>query len=149
MKSARQWSKAAAYPIVLVVLWLASVPTHAQNSQGTILGHVQDTTGGALPGVRVTSRNVNTNVVNRFTTNSNGDYVIVNLIPGTYEVKVEANGFKTIVSGNLILEVDQTLRQNFTLEVGKVNETVTVAADAQMVQTDNTTTGQRAGPEDN
>jgi hypothetical protein len=141
MKAARQWFKAAAYPIIFVVLWLASVPTHAQNSQGTILGHVQDTTGGALPGVRVTSRNVNTNVVNRFTTNSNGDYVMVNLIPGTYEVKVEADGFKTIVSGNLILEVDQTLRQSFTLEVGKVTETVTVAADAQMVQTDNTTTG--------
>jgi hypothetical protein len=45
------------------------------------------------------------------------------------------------VSANLILEVDQTLRQNFILQVGGAAETVTVTADAQMVQTDNTTMG--------
>ena len=44
-------------------------------------------------------------------------------------------------AGNLILEVDQTLRQDFTLQVGAVSETITVVADAQMVQRDNTTTG--------
>lgn len=126
---------------ILFVISLASVPTRAQNSQGTILGHVQDATGGALPGVKVTATNVGTNVASRFTTNSTGDYVLVDLIPGTYQVKVEADGFKTSVSGNLILEVDQTLRQNFTLEVGRISETMTVTADAQMVQTDNTTTG--------
>jgi hypothetical protein len=63
------------------------------------------------------------------------------MIPGTYQVKVEHAGFKTEVSDNLILEVDQTLRQDFTLQVGAIKETMTVVADAQMVQTGNTTTG--------
>jgi len=63
------------------------------------------------------------------------------MIPGTYEVRVEFTGFKTEVSAGLVLEVDQTLRQNFTLEVGKLHEELTITADAQMVQSDNTTTG--------
>jgi hypothetical protein len=126
----------------LIFLLLSSaLPALAQNSQGTILGHVQDATGAALPGISITLTNVNTNVSDHFTTNSTGDYVFVNVIPGTYKVTAEGAGFKTEVSGNLILEVDQTLRQNFSLEVGQVKETVTITADAQMVQTDNTTTG--------
>jgi hypothetical protein len=120
---------------------LAAAPAHGQNSRGTILGHVQDSSGAAVPAVRVTARNVNTGVANHFTTNSVGDYVFVDLVPGTYEVKVEANGFKSEVSSGLILEVDQTLRQDFRVEVGQIKEEMTVTADAQMVQTDNTTTG--------
>jgi outer membrane receptor protein involved in Fe transport len=117
------------------------VPLWAQNSQGTILGHVQDSTGAAVVGAKVTATNVNTNVAQHFTTRSAGDYMFVDVIPGTYEVKVEASGFKTEISAGLILEVDQTLRQDFRLEVGKIKEVMTITADAQMVQTDNTTTG--------
>jgi hypothetical protein len=65
----------------------------------------------------------------------------VNIIPGAYQVRVERDGFKTEVSGNLILEVDQTLRQDFTLQVGTMKETIMVVADAQMVHADSTTTG--------
>ena len=50
-----------------------------------------------------TATKVNTNVTNQFTTNSAGDYVFVDMIPGTYEVKVEASGFKTEVSAGLVL----------------------------------------------
>lgn len=114
---------------------------HAQNAQGTILGHVQDPSGAAVAGAKVTATNVNTNVAHHFTTTAVGDYVFVDIIPGTYQVKVEANGFKSAVSSGLVLEVDQTLRQNFNLEVGQVKEEISVTADAQMVQTDNTTTG--------
>ncbi|HME33341.1 MAG TPA: carboxypeptidase regulatory-like domain-containing protein [Terriglobales bacterium] len=141
MNNACRWPKLIAYSALLLVLSLATMPAHGQNSQGTILGHVQDATGAAVSGAKVTARNVNTGVTNEFTTNSVGDYVLVNMIPGTYEVKVEDSGFKTEVSGNLILEVDQTLRQNFSLQVGQVKEVMTITADAQMVQTDNTTIG--------
>jgi hypothetical protein len=130
--------------LLCLMLALALLPTpgvHAQNSQGTILGHVQDASGAAIPGAMVTATNVGTNVARHFTTTAGGDYVLVDIIPGTYQVKVEANGFKSAVSSGLVLEVDQTLRQNFSLEVGQVKEEMTVIADAQMVQTDNTTTG--------
>jgi hypothetical protein len=141
MKIASRWPKLIAYSTLLLVFWLAAVPMQGQNSQGTVLGHVQDPTGAAVPGAKVTAKNVNTGVTNHFNTNSVGDYVFVDLIPGTYEIKVEADGFKSEVSGGLILEVDQTLRQNFTLEVGQIKEVMTITADAQMVQTDNTTLG--------
>ncbi len=127
---------------LMLALMLSQTPAvQAQNSQGTILGHVQDASGAAIPGAMVTATNVGTNVVRRFTTTAGGDYVLVDIIPGTYQVKVEANGFKSAVSSGLVLEVDQTLRQNFSLQVGQIKEEVTVTADAQMVQTDNTTTG--------
>ena len=126
---------------VFFFVCFVSIAAYSQNSQGTILGHVQDSSGAAVAGANVNAVNVNTNVTNHFTTNSSGDYVLVNMIPGTYQVKVERDGFKTEISGNLILEVDQTLRQDFTLQVGTMKETIMVVSDAQMVQTDNTTTG--------
>lgn len=123
------------------LLFIATAVVHAQNSQGTILGHVQDATGAALLGVRITATNLSTNVASHFVTNGTGDYVLVNMIPGRYSLRAETDGFATQLAENLILEVDQTLRQNFTLRVGQITEQMTVTADAQMVQTDNTTLG--------
>ena len=127
----------------LVIGLVVALPicVRAQNSQGTILGHVTDSSGAAVPGAKMSARNVNTGVSHHFTTTGGGDYVFVDLIPGTYQVRVEASGFKSGVSSKLTLEVDQTLRQNFSLLVGEVQDEVTVTADSQMVQTDNTTTG--------
>lgn len=118
-----------------------TVPSWGQDSRGTILGHVSDPSGAALPGVKITARNVNTGVTNLFTTNGVGDYVFLDLIPGSYEVTVEASGFKRAQSSGLILEVEQTLRQDFALQVGATTEQVTVTTDTQLVQTDNTTLG--------
>jgi len=127
--------------LLCITVALLTVPLQAQNSQGTILGHVQDSSGAVVAGAKVTATNVGTNVTHHFTTTGGGDYVFVNMIPGTYEVRVESTGFKSEVSTGLVLEVDQTLRQNFTLQIGQIRETMTVTADAQMVQTDNTTLG--------
>jgi len=142
MKRAICWSNLVLLIFLLaLVAWLGSMPALCQNSQGTILGHIQDSSGAAVAGAKVTAKNINTGVVTDFTTNAVGDYVLVNMIPGTYQVSVGAEGFDSEVSSGLILEVDQTLRQNFTLQVGHIKEVMTVTADAQMVQTDNTTTG--------
>ncbi len=127
--------------LLCITAVLLAAPLQAQNSQGTILGHVQDSSGAAVAGAKVTATNVNTNVTHHFTTTGGGDYVFVDMIPGTYQVRVEFAGFKSEVSTGLVLEVDQTLRQNFTLQIGQIKEEMTITADAQMVQTDNTTTG--------
>ncbi len=123
-------------------LLLSVVPLVAQNERGSILGHVEDSSGAVVVGARVTVRNVNTDVKSTFTTTSSGDYVFLHLIPGTYEVTVENQGFQSAVAQGLILQVDQTLRQDFSLQVGAVQQQVTVAADAQMLQSDNATIGQ-------
>ena len=127
--------------MAVLVAFVISLPLNAQNSRGTILGHITDPSGAAMRGVKVTARNVNTGVSNVFTTTAAGDFVFVDLIPGTYELTTEAPGFRTAHTSGLILEVDQTLRQNITLTVGAANEEVTVTDATQMVQTDNTTTG--------
>ncbi len=126
----------------LPLFFLMIVPLSAQNERGSILGHVQDNSGGVLVGARVTAQNVNTGIKASFTTTSSGDYVFVNLIPGTYDVTVEQKGFQRSLAQGLILQVDQTLRQDFSMQLGTVQQEVTVAANAQMLQSDNATIGQ-------
>lgn len=120
---------------------LTNLSLTAQNERGSILGRVADNTGAAIAGAKVTIRNVNTGISNTFLTTSTGDYVVVNLIPGTYDVSVENTGFHGAQAKGLVLQVDQTLRQNFSLQVGTVEQQVEVSASAQMLQSDNATVG--------
>ncbi len=121
---------------------LFAPPARAQGARGTILGHVQDPSGATVPGATVTAQNVATSISTTFKTTGSGDYVFVNMLPGTYLITCQATGFKTAVSRNVILQVDQTLRVNFQLEVGSLSQQVAVSAAAQMLQTDNATVGQ-------
>jgi hypothetical protein len=114
----------------------------AQNAQGTILGHVVDASGAAVVGAKVTVTSADTGVTSLFTTNGNGDYDAPALNPGRYSVSVEGQGFGREVSGNLVLEVQQTLRQDFKLSVGSVSNTVEVTAETQMLHTEDQTIGQ-------
>jgi hypothetical protein len=134
--------------VTATFLLLASVtvvPLKAQNATGTVLGHIQDPSGGAVPNAKVTLLNEATGVSTVFTTSTPGDYVFVKHIPGTYDVTVEAQGFKMATTKGLVLHVDQTLRQDFTLEVGAVSQQVTVTATAAMLQSDSTTIGELVG----
>ncbi len=119
-----------------------TLPLWAQNERGTILGHVADSSGAVLAGAKVTVRNVNTNVSQTFFTTSTGDYVVVNLIPGVYDVNVENKGFQVSTAKGLVLQVDQTLRQDFTMQLGTLEQQVTVTGNAQMLQSDNSTIGE-------
>ncbi len=131
----------AGLALLLAIGWGAA-PLGAQTARGTIVGTVKDTSGALIPGAAVTYTNEATGIKGTFATTSSGDYVFVNLVPGSYTVSCEKSGFKTVSASHLILQVDQTLRQNFTLQVGALTQTVTVSGSAQMVQTDNTTVGE-------
>lgn len=128
--------------LAALVIPALAMAAAAQNARGTILGHVQDASGAPLPGVVVTATNLGTGIPARFLTTASGDYEFVNLIPGAYRVSASRKGFQTVTSSSLVLQVEATLRQDFTLRVSQVEQEVTVAADAQMVQTDNATVGQ-------
>ena len=125
----------------LLLLACMSHPAWAQNAQGTILGHITDPSGAAVGGVRLRLQNVGTNVQQTAASSGVGDYVFPNVTPGTYKLSAELRGFKAQEVSNLNLGVDQTLRQNFDLTVGSVQEQVSVTASGQLVQTDNTTIG--------
>lgn len=128
--------------LLILLMSVTAGPANAQSSRGTLLGHVQDPSGGPVANAKVTAINTGTGISTIFSTTSTGDFVFVNLIPGTYTLKVEVNGFKGASSPDLILQVDQTLREDFTLQVGELTQHVTVSAASQMVQTDNATIGQ-------
>lgn len=126
----------------VLALFLAFAPARAQEARGTIFGRVADSSGAAIPQAKVNVRNIATGVVQSYRTTSSGDYSAVNLNPGTYQVTVDATGFKTATTSNLTVQVDQTLRQDFALQVGAATQTVTVRGDSQMIQAGNPTVGQ-------
>src|SRR5262245_6176387 len=113
----------------------------AQTPTDTVTGQVRDASGAAIPRVRVSARNVQTNIEREAVTSENGDYTIPLLNIGEYQVSVEKQGFKKAVQTGLILQVDQKARLDFTLQVGQVSESVEVIAATSLVQTDSASVG--------
>jgi len=130
---------------VLFALAAASVSATAQDFRGGITGRVVDSSGGRMPGVTVTATNVATNVASTTTTNSEGDYAILFLNPGTYAIAAELSGFKKVVRQNLEVRVGERLGVDLTLEVGAMAETVTVSAESPLLATTTGSTGQTIG----
>lgn len=108
---------------------------------GTVTGQLRDATGAAVPGVEITVRNTQTNVVRTVITNEEGLYVVPALNPGSYEVKASKTGFKTATRAAFDLQVQQTARVDFTLDVGQVSESVEVSASATLLNTEDATVG--------
>ncbi|HEY6447459.1 MAG TPA: carboxypeptidase regulatory-like domain-containing protein [Acidobacteriaceae bacterium] len=103
---------------------------------GTILGTVTDITGAVIPNVKVTITNVATNVPFITTTSSAGDYLAPSLIPGSYSVTAEIQGFQRSITTGLTLTVDQNLRVNVTMKPGAVTQTLSVTAQEVSLDTD-------------
>jgi Carboxypeptidase regulatory-like domain/TonB-dependent Receptor Plug Domain len=109
----------------------------AQITTGTILGTVSDASGAVLPGAAVTATNLDTGLVRTTITDEAGNYTLVNLPIGNYQVKVQASGFKVGVSGPFQLVVDQKLRSDFKLDAGSVIESIQITGTGQtLLQTD-------------
>jgi carboxypeptidase family protein len=124
-------------PRRLALLLLAAAvtgvsPLHAQSQavNGSIEGVVRDGTGAVLPGARVSLLNLDTGQQRTLTTNADGGYRAVLLSLGTYRVKAELQGFKTIERTGVTLSAGQTAVVNFAMEVGGVAEVVSVTGEA-------------------
>src|SRR4051794_23864233 len=120
---------------------LAASPARAQAVTGTLLGNVTDSSGGGVPGATVTALETQTNISRTAVTNESGNYIFSSLQNGTYTVEVELQGFKKMVRPNVKLDVNTTVRVDLKLEVGQLNETLTVSAETPLLQTDRTDTG--------
>jgi len=97
-----------------------------QSPTAEVTGHINDTTGAAVPGTEVQITNVNTGARWQTMTNDSGNYSISLLPPSTYRLTVSRSGFKTLTRGDFDLVVSQVARLDFTLEVGAISETVQV-----------------------
>ena len=127
---------------VLVLLALAvSAGTAWAQATGQITGVVTDSSGAVLPGVTVDATNVGTGAVRTAVTGADGLYTLPLLQPGVYDVKASLAGFKTAQQDGVRVTVTETARAVFELEVGQVTETVTVTAEATLVETTNATHG--------
>ena len=116
-------------------LFLAPADLHAQ-AVSRINGEVTDQVDALVPDAKVTVTNVDTNVSQTTTATSAGTYLVVDLIPGTYVVKIEKTGFKTYVSKNVTVVGGATSTVNAKLEPGTVTETVEVIAPSVTLQTE-------------
>src|ERR1044072_5362958 len=112
---------------------LAVTSLLAPQGRGAISGIVTDAQGAAVPGATVEVRNSGTNSVFRTTTNEAGFYTAPGLAVGSYEIAVEASGFKRTLRTGVVLEVDQKASIDLAMEVGQVSECVEAAAEAPLV----------------
>ena len=121
--------------LLLLAVAVASAPAlHAQSQaiNGSIEGIVRDGTGAVLPGANVTVSNLDTGQQRTVTTNADGGYRAVLLSLGTYRVKAELQGFKTIERTGITLSAGQTAVVHFAMEVGGVAEVVSVTGEVPM-----------------
>ena len=117
-------------PLIVVGLALAigltAVPAAAQILYGNVVGVVKDTSGALIPGATVTIVNKDTGLTRETTTNTEGAYSIINVLPGPYEVKVTLTGFRDIVRQNVPVTIGEIARVDFSMEIAAVSETIMV-----------------------
>ena len=126
--------------LLLLVLSCLSVLV-AQTTTGTFAGAVFDPTGATVPRAEVTALNVDTGQKYKAVTTDTGDFTIVQVPPGNYEVDVRAKGFKTLLRKNLQLEVNGKITLALKLEVGMLSESVSVSGEASMLRTQDAQVG--------
>jgi hypothetical protein len=112
----------------------------AQTS-GAITGEVKDSSGALVAEATITVTDQGTLAVRTTTSNEAGIYNFPALLPATYSVRVEKQGFRPMVENNIILHVQQTARIDVTLEVGQVTDTIQVNAEAVLLNTEDATVG--------
>ncbi len=129
--------------LIVIALLGISIAAYcpAQLDRGTITGTVSDASGAVIPGIKITIKNKANNAVYNSASNGSGDYTVVNLPSGVYELKFEGPGMKTLVRSDVTVAVSETTRADASLQVGQSTDTITVAADATTLQTDSPVVG--------
>ena len=126
----------ARWPALVCLVCLFSVSMHAQFTDGDIAGTASDPSGAAIVGVTVTVTNLQTGHVDTAQTDKIGYYHVAHLPPGTYQVRIEAAGFKVTILNNVPVNASATTPANAKLQVGTARETVEVTEGVALVQTE-------------
>ncbi|MCL5744102.1 MAG: carboxypeptidase-like regulatory domain-containing protein, partial [Acidobacteria bacterium] len=125
-------------PLVAVLIFFALgeiQPATAQTERGIISGSVTDSSGAAVPAARVVATNNATNVTFTARTTGTGNFAIPNLPVGTYDFRVERDGFKSALRNGIVVSAGGTATINAQLEVGAVTESVQVTGTLEQLQT--------------
>ncbi len=127
---------------LLLALLCLIVAATALGQTASVTGRVTDASGAVVPGVRIEARNDATGVASSTESNDSGYYNLPQLLPGTYTITAEKSGFTTLRQTGLTLAVNQVARVDLTLQVGSVSESVEVAAEAVLLESESSTLGQ-------
>jgi hypothetical protein len=125
---------------LVVITVFACLAVGAQDTTA-LSGTVTDPDGKVVVGATVTVTSSATNTKRIAKTGENGSYSIAQLVPGTYQVRVEAQGFKSVVHENVQLQVQTPVRLNVRIEVGAVNETISISGGDTNINTQDATVG--------
>jgi hypothetical protein len=124
------------------VCWLLNFSALAQTaSTGALTGTVTDNTGSVILEVKVTVTNTATGETRTVASQANGTYLVPLLLPGTYRVEFSKTGFKAAVKPDLQINVTETARLDIQLEVGAIEQQVTVTTEATLLQTESAALG--------
>jgi hypothetical protein len=113
---------------------LLAAPASAQSFYGSLIGAVKDAQGAVIPGATVVVVNAGTNERHQDVSSEDGSYRFVNLVPGTYRLEVELQGFQRYVRDGIQVNVQSTPRIDATLQLGNISETVQVTGAAPLLQ---------------
>lgn len=131
----------------LAVAGLGSQMAFGQTTNGSFRGTATDESGAAVPGALVRVTNVGTGVALEAVTNGSGEYVVPNVPPGVYNIRLTLEGFETLDSRGVTLLVNQNATLDFTMKPGSVSQEVTVTAQAPLANTTDSTVGTVIGTE--
>ncbi len=126
----------------LALFFACNLPLAAQLGRGTILGTVTDSSGAVIAGAKVSVLDLDTNTAVSAVTNRDGFYTTPPLNVGNYQIAAEHAGFKKEIRSGIVLQVDQHAEINIQLQVGAATESVQVTAEAPLVNTEDSSSGQ-------
>src|SRR5262245_33238679 len=141
MMEERMMSGPGRITCALITVLILSMPLMAQTTTGAINGRVTDTSDAVIPGVSVSLTSSAIQGAREAVTDEAGSYRFILLPPGTYTVKYELPGFKTIVRDGIIVQGSRTATLPIQMEVSTVAETVTVTGESPVVDVQNATVG--------
>jgi hypothetical protein len=128
--------------LLLLCAGVFVAPAAGQDFRGAITGRITDGTGAAVPGVTVTATNTATLVPTAVVSNETGNYSILFLTPGRCDVTAELGGFKTISREDIEVRIGDRLGLDLVMEVGDLEETISVTAATPLLNTTGGSLGQ-------
>src|SRR5882762_3413156 len=125
--------------LLLGIILVCCSAVFAQVETATVSGVISDQSGGIVVGAEVQVTNSDTNISSTSTSNQSGVYLVTGLKPGRYRIKVTKDGFKGIDLTDLVLNVQDSVDRNFTLQVGSASESVSVNGSGLQINTQDAT----------
>ena len=128
-------------PLYLILCLITAIASAVGQTFGEVTGTVSDSSAAIVAGAVVTLINTETSQARKVETNETGNYTIPFVPPGVYQIRVEKPGFKSATRSDVRVQVADSVRVNFAIEVGSVSESIEVQGGTPLLTTENATVG--------